>query len=65
MDLYRLNDENEFEMAGGRDLLFSNGISVIEWAEKIGDYFPDKTIRVNIEIEKNGNRKIIIENIDL
>ena len=65
MDLYRLNDENEFEMAGGRDILFSDGISVIEWAEKLAGYFPNKTINVNIEIEKNGNRKITIDNIDL
>ena len=65
MDLYRLNDVNEFEMIGGRDLLFANGISVVEWAEKISDYFPNNTIKVNIEIEKNGSRKITIENIDL
>jgi len=65
MDLYRLNDVNEFELAGGRDIMFSNGISVIEWAEKIADYFPDSTIKVNIEIEKSGSRKIIIDNIDL
>lgn len=65
MDLYRLSDENEFEMIGGRDILFSSGISVIEWAEKIAGYFPDNAIKVNIEIEKNGNRKITINGIDL
>jgi len=65
MDLYRLNDVNEFELAGGRDILFSNGISVIEWAEKIADYFPDNTIKINIEIEKNGSRKIIICGLNL
>lgn len=60
MDLYRLNDVSEFEMAGGRDLIYSNGISVIEWAEKLTDYFPDNTIKINIEIEENGSRKITI-----
>jgi len=65
MDLYRLNEINEFEMAGGKDIMYSNGVSVIEWAEKIADYFPDNTIKVNIEIEKNGKRKITIENISL
>ena len=65
MDLYRLDDVNDFEMAGGKDIMFSNGISVIEWAEKLTDYFPDTTIKVNIEIEKSGSRKITIDGIDL
>jgi len=60
MDLYRINDVSEFELAGGRDIMFSNGISVIEWAEKIADYFPDNTIKVNIEIEEKSSRKITI-----
>jgi tRNA threonylcarbamoyladenosine biosynthesis protein TsaE len=65
MDLYRIDDESEFEMAGGRDIMFSSGVSVIEWAEKIAGYFPDNTIKVNIEIEKSGSRKITIDNIKL
>ena len=64
MDLYRISDPDEFEMTGGRDLLFSGGISVIEWAEKIADYLPDNIIRINIDIIENNKRKITISGIE-
>ena len=60
MDLYRISDADEFEMIGGRDLIYSGGISVIEWAEKIEEYLPEKMICVNIEIDHEGSRIITI-----
>ena len=60
MDLYRISDSDEFEMIGGRDLIYSNGISVIEWAEKIEEYLPEKMIHVNIDINSDGSRNIRI-----
>ncbi len=60
MDLYRISDADEFEMIGGRDLIYSGGISVIEWAEKIEEYLPEKMICVNIEIDHDGSRIITI-----
>ena len=60
MDLYRISDADEFEMIGGRDLIYSGGISVIEWAEKIEEYLPEKMICVNIEIDQDGSRIITI-----
>ncbi len=60
MDLYRISDSDEFEMIGGRDIIYSGGISVIEWAEKIEDYLPEKMIHVNIDIERDGSRIITI-----
>lgn len=64
MDLYRISEPEEFEQAGGRELLGGKGISVIEWAEKIEDYLPKDIIKVNIVIEKNNERKITIENLE-
>ena len=60
MDLYRISDSDEFEMIGGRDLIYSNGISVIEWAEKIQEYLPEKMIHINISIEKDNTRRITV-----
>ncbi|MDX9800904.1 MAG: tRNA (adenosine(37)-N6)-threonylcarbamoyltransferase complex ATPase subunit type 1 TsaE [Spirochaetia bacterium] len=65
MDLYRISTSEEFEMIGGREIIYSNGVSVIEWAEKISDYLPDKIIRVNISITENSCRKITIDGIEL
>ena len=60
MDLYRISDSDEFEMIGGREIIYSGGISVIEWAEKIEEYLPEKMIHVNITINNDGSRKITI-----
>lgn len=64
MDLYRISDSEEFEMLGVDNLLFGNGISVIEWCERIDDYLPEDII--NITLKRNSNdesREIIIEGL--
>lgn len=64
MDLYRISDPDEFETTGGRELLFSGGIAVIEWAEKISSYLPDDMVRVNIAIREDKTRIITITGIE-
>jgi tRNA threonylcarbamoyladenosine biosynthesis protein TsaE len=49
IDLYRLETPEEAIAAGVEDLLYSGGVSVIEWAEKIGDLLPHSRIEVTIE----------------
>lgn len=47
-DLYRLeNAEDAYEI--GVEDAFADGISVIEWAERIEDILPPETIHVHIE----------------
>jgi tRNA threonylcarbamoyladenosine biosynthesis protein TsaE len=65
MDLYRISTSEEFEMIGGREIIYSNGVSVIEWAEKISDYLPNDIIRVDIAITESNSRKITIDGIEL
>lgn len=61
LDLYRLNNIEEFLNIGGEEYL-NNGICIIEWAEIIQNILPKDHIR--IEFSKNSNndnmRKIII-----
>jgi tRNA threonylcarbamoyladenosine biosynthesis protein TsaE len=48
IDCYRLQSLKDFLNIGGEDYLFlDNGITVIEWAEKIMPILPDKTIVIN------------------
>ena len=60
LDLYRLSGEDEFESMGGEDFLYSDGVTLIEWSEKIESMLPDDTIYVNITIEPDLTRKIEI-----
>ena len=60
LDLYRLSGEYEFESMGGEDFLYSDGVALIEWSEKIEQMLPDDTIRVNITIAEDLTRDIEI-----
>lgn len=58
-DLYRLQDPDEIFEIGWEDAL-SDGISLIEWAEKAGHYKPKDATRIDIEILENDERRITV-----
>ncbi len=65
MDVYRLNGSDDFINLGAEELIYGNGVSIIEWSEKIMDTLPKKTIIIRLETvesEDGSKRKIQIEN---
>jgi len=65
MDLYRISGTDEFEMIGGEEMLYGNGVTLIEWSEKITDMLPDGTIFVDISIRPDMKREITIKGIEV
>lgn len=63
MDMYRIESLEEFEMLGIDHLLFGNGLSVIEWSERIEEYLPDEHIKIDIQRQDDGRREIEIEGL--
>lgn len=61
LDLYRLSGEDEFESMGGEDFLYPDGITLIEWAEKIEEMMPSDAFTVTISILSDGTRDISIK----
>ena len=65
MYVYRLNGSDDFINLGAEELIYGNGVSIIEWSEKIMDTLPKKTIIIRLEPEESPDgcrRKIQIEN---
>ena len=62
MDVYRLDGAEDFANLGTEDMLYGNGISIIEWSEKIMSELPKKTIKIVITPNEDGSRSIAIEN---
>ncbi len=56
-DLYRLQDENEWEQAGFRDEFDGNNILFIEWPEKAP--VPPADIVIDLVILQQGRRAIM------
>lgn len=62
MDVYRLEGSEDFENLGTEDMLYGDGVCIIEWSEKIMDSLPKETIILNIQPQDDGSRKIQISN---
>ena len=62
MDVYRLEGTDDFENLGTDDMLYGDGVSIIEWSEKIMDALPKKTIILKLEPQEDGSRIVTIEN---
>jgi len=60
IDAYRLNGSDDFYAIGGDEILFSGGISLIEWSVRIEDCIPNGAFVVEIEILNDGTRSISI-----
>jgi len=58
IDLYRIDREDDFLKLGFDDYFYTNGICVIEWADKISDYLPPKGFDVYINILDKTTREI-------
>ena len=61
MDLYRINNIREMQNIGIDDYLYSDGISLVEWAEKLGEFLPEDAIYVTIKHLGDDRREILIE----
>ena len=62
MDVYRLNGAEDFAELGTDDMIYGNGVSIIEWSEKIMRELPRKTILLKITPQEDGTRLIEIDN---
>ncbi len=62
MDVYRLSGEEDFANLGTEDMLYGDGVCLIEWSEKIMSELPKSTIIIKIESQKDSSRLITIEN---
>lgn len=62
MDVYRLDSGEDFVNLGTDDMIYGNGVSIIEWSEKIMEELPSKTIILAITPHDDGKRTIEISN---
>ena len=63
LDLYRLDDLKEIENLAIEEYIYGNGVTVIEWAEKIKCILPKKRISVKLRIKGGNKREVLVENL--
>ena len=60
-DMYRIDSEDDLLSVGFYDYLDGESIIIIEWFEKIADFFDEQTINIDI-VKLNGDERNIIFN---
>jgi tRNA threonylcarbamoyladenosine biosynthesis protein TsaE len=64
LDLYRLSEPDELEGLGYEVYLDPpDGVSVIEWPERVGDWLPDQFTLVTIDHLGGDRRQVTVEPI--
>ena len=60
-DLYRIEDDSEFNNLCFEEYWENDGVSVIEWAERALSRLPEERININIEYIDSNCRRITVE----
>jgi tRNA threonylcarbamoyladenosine biosynthesis protein TsaE len=61
LDVYRLSGPRDLEDMGYEEIFYGGGIIVIEWAEKIQDILPAKTLFIRMRYIDENTREMILE----
>ena len=61
MDVYRLEGGEDFVNLGTDDMIYGDGVSIIEWSEKIMNELPKRAVILKIAPQDDGSRKIEID----
>ena len=59
-DFYRFNDPREWEEAGFRDIFANQGLKLVEWPEKAGEYLPKPDLQIAIEVKSDEYRVVTL-----
>lgn len=57
-DLYRLEDIQGINSIGFDEFLYGNGVSVIEWADRLGTFLPEEYLKIEMMHKKPEERMI-------
>lgn len=60
MDLYRLAGEEEIEELGFEEYIYGQGLTVIEWPERLGDLTPSDYLEIEIFSPTPETREITL-----
>ena len=57
-DLYRLEDTKEINRLGCQEFFYDNGVSIIEWAERLKELLPKEYLGIEL-VHKNIHERVI------
>jgi len=61
IDLYRIERPEDLQELGLEEILGGDGVTVVEWAERLGPYRPERAVMVRLADKGGSVREITIE----
>jgi len=59
-DTYRLKDEDEFLDLGPEEYFDSDGITLVEWADRVAHLLPEERVDIALEVTGDTARRVTI-----
>src|SRR5205085_11448193 len=63
LDAYRLRDADEFRALGVEELFASDGLTIIEWADRVPGALPDDLLQVEIQVTGPASRRFVASSV--
>jgi tRNA threonylcarbamoyladenosine biosynthesis protein TsaE len=63
LDAYRVRDEDEFRELGIDELIESEAIVIIEWADRVSGVMPEEFLTVVIEVTGPTGRRFVVRSV--
>lgn len=60
IDLYRIDDVSELDEIGFDEILYSDALVIVEWADRYAQLFPDEALWIKLGIEEDGTRYAVL-----
>lgn len=61
VDLYRLSREEEVETLGLEEYIYSDGVTIIEWADRMQSLLPADRLDITLRMSGDTERELIFE----
>lgn len=62
MDVYRIDSVDDFLNLGAEEMLYGDGVCVVEWSEKVASELPARAVTIRLETLPDGARRVDIDN---
>lgn len=63
VDLYRIEGDDQVENLGLDDFLWGDGVSLVEWGEKLAPGLRRPHLRVELSLAADGGRDIVVREV--
>ncbi len=59
-DIYRLKDDDEFLALGPEEYFEADGLSFVEWADRVEHLLPEERVEIELEVTGDTSRRVTL-----